>query len=212
MARKVKPPTQAEKLPEETHEGFYIITIIFLIAVIVTIALFIQPALVQVPQPTPQQPQTIPKAEPTPAVRDYELEFIRNSFEVNKQHNFSLFETKLLRLGFYTFYNNISRQEEIKFRADIWVRNAGKATEDFNAFNGFIRQPPNQYNVTAGGTFNGEDVAPEEIREGYILFENVPRDLKGDISISIGTARSYSSIFGIQSQFPFLYELTYPGR
>ncbi|HIJ99078.1 TPA: hypothetical protein H1005_03975 [archaeon] len=214
-AKKVKPPLEtkvppeADAPPEEVHEGHSLITIFFLIAVIVTIVLFIPPALVQLPQPPAQPSQLPPKVEPVKEAPDYESRFIRNSYDVNKQHNFGLFESKLLRMGFYTFYNDVSKQEETVFRADIWVRNVGKAEEDFNSFNGFIRQPPYHYNVT-GGTFNGEDVTPGESREGYILFENIPKDLNGDISVSIGTARSYSSIFGIQSQFPFLYELSYP--
>ena len=213
MARKktAKKVEETGEFDRFLHEGHHYLIIIFLIAVIVSLVFLIPPAIVPLGEEESQVPiPTVPKKIPE-LVRDYEPEFIRASFEVNQEHDFGLFETKLLRIGFYTFYNNMSRQEETAFRADIWARNAGKANEDFRAFNGFIRQPPYQYNVS-GGAFNGDNVAPGEVRDGYILFENVPTDLKGDISLSIGTALSYNTIFGIQSQFPFLYEFSYPGK
>lgn len=89
------------------------------------------------------------------------------------------------------------------------MRNAGKAKEDFNAFNGYIKWPPTVYKVT-GGTFNGEDVAPGEIRQGYLLYGDVPQNMSGQILLSIGTSLAYSAVFGFQTQNHYSYAIQYP--
>ncbi len=225
-SKRKKAPQHLEAESLGPHEGHHHIAIIFLVAVLLTLIFFVPPSLLPLkktvqpfPLPQPSAPQkqpekteapALPAAAETPA-KDYESAYLKNSFRVNKTNNFGLFETKLLRVGFFTYYNNASKKEETQFRADIWVRNAGKAVENFSSFNGFLRQPPNLYNAT-GGSFNGLKVSPREERSGYILFRKAPRNLKGDIAISIGSAIAYNAVVGYITHNPYLYELTYPPK
>ncbi|MFO7872625.1 MAG: hypothetical protein R6U26_03225 [Candidatus Undinarchaeales archaeon] len=152
----------------------------------------------------PELPEESPEIEQeTQEETDYEQDYLEGSRYMNLSHDFGLFETKLVRIGWYK--NPEEGLDEITFRADIWVRNAGNSTENFKEDNAFIQKVSNQtYNVTETH-FNGENIEPGEEREGYILFENVPYDLSGEVRFSIGTSRAYSSLFGIQIHSPHIY-------
>lgn len=137
---------------------------------------------------------------------DPEQDYIEGSRYLNLSHDFGLFETKLVRIGWYK--NPEEGLDEIAFRADIWVRNAGNSIENFKEDNAFIQKIPNQtYNVTYT-QFNGENIEPGEEREGYIMFENIPYNISGEVRFSIGTSRAYSSLFGIQLHSPHIYIIT----
>ncbi len=215
--QKAVPRVPVARPAEEIHEGHHYIAIIFLFAVLVTIVFLIPPAIVPIPKvslPFQHANESVAPIFATPPENvqeqiDYESLFQRNAYALNRPHDFGLFKTKLLRIGFYAYYDNLSKKDEVKFRADIWAKNVGTASENFSTANGFLRATPNMYKVS-GGNFNDKDFAPGEARSGYILFDNVPRDLNGNIGIAIGTAVSYNIITGTQAAFPFLYEMVYP--
>lgn len=140
-------------------------------------------------------------------VKDYEAIYNTYAAKINKEHNFGLFETKLLKVGYYSYLEN--GVEKYAFRADIWVRNAGTGTETFHSENGYIRLKdfPNKTYAVTGGTFYGYNIVPNETRDGYLLFWDVPLNLNGNLTFVIGTAASYNTIFNNIMQFPFTYEI-----
>ncbi len=146
------------------------------------------------------EPAIVNKSKPVEKPNPEQV-YLDNSQYLNMSNNFGLFETKLLRVGWF------ETPDGLKFRADIWVKNAGHDLETFRQEDAFIRVIPNQKYNYSGGTFNGINITPGEERSGYILFSGVPYDLKGNITLIIGTSKAYSSIFGMQLYSPHAYEL-----
>jgi len=127
---------------------------------------------------------------------------IYHAQDINKRHDFGLFETELKSLGFY-------EHDGVKeFRMDIWVHNVGDNAEDFLWEKANILKIPNEkYNVTSA-EFDGSEIPSGEEREGYLLFKDVPEDINGDIIVVIGNSVTFSTIFGFTTQAPHKYEIT----
>jgi len=122
---------------------------------------------------------------------------------INQDHNYGLFETTLKSMGFY------ERDGETLFRVDIWVHNVGDNAEEFMWEKANIQQVPNKKWDVTSAVFDGDEIPNDGEREGYILFKDVPKDLSGDISVSIGNSVAFSTILGFTSQAPHKYELTW---
>ncbi len=137
-----------------------------------------------------------PAANKTPAVLapNYENEYLQNSKVIGKQHNFGQFETTLIRIGFF----------KGQFRADVWVKNAGKETADFYVETAYLEKGGVKY-AYAGGNFNGTQFAVNEERTGYILYKDVPKGIKGTATIVIGNSVGYSAIFSATTSSPHIY-------
>ncbi len=147
----------------------------------------------------PPPPALNPVSDELPLrVSDPEAEYLQNSRLINKEHNFGQFETKLVRLGFY----------KGQFRADIIVKNVGKETADFQVERAVVRKGELTYSYT-GGTFKGKQFSPNEQRSGYVLYQGVPQDISGEITVIIGNSLSYSTIFGTISSSPHIYVINY---
>jgi len=120
---------------------------------------------------------------------------------INKRHDYGLFETELKSVGFYD-HNGVT-----EFRANIWVHNVGDETEQFLWKKANVQKIPNQrYNVTSA-VFDGKDIPSDGEREGYILFSAVPEDISEDIIVIIGHSVGFSTLFGFTSQAPHRYEI-----
>ena len=121
------------------------------------------------------------------------------------EHDWGLFETKLLSTGFYT--HEVDGTEVTEFRADIWVKNAGEETSEFMQDKAYVEKiSVDKYSIS-GGTFDGKDVAVGEEREGSLLFSTVPQDISGDVVLVIGNSVAYSPVFGTITQQPHRYEI-----
>ena len=178
------------------------IEIVTLFAAVILVAyllltLAIYPQKIQSLKEALTGPSVEEEVSPPPAP-DPESEYQRAAKMINKEHNFGQFETKLLRIGFF----------KGQFRADIVVKNVGKETADFFVERAFAGQGDLRYDY-AGGSFVGKQIAPNEIRSGYVLYKGVPQNLKGAITVVIGNSLAYSTIFGAPSSSPhiFLIEL-----
>jgi len=130
-----------------------------------------------------------------------EVEEIYHKQEINKRHDFGFFETELKSLGFY-------EHDGIKeFRIDIWVRNVANGDEDFLWEKANIQKIPNQKWAVASAEFDGSAIPSNGEREGYLLFNDIPEDLSGDIIVVIGNSVAYSAIMGFTTQSPHKYEI-----
>ena len=142
---------------------------------------------------------------PPEALEQQELEEAPtyNKRIIGADHNYGLFETTLKSMGFY------ERDGETLFRVDIWVHNVGDNAEDFLWEKANIRQTPNKLWPVTSAIFDGAEIPNDGEREGYLLFKDVPEDLSGDISVSIGNSVAFSTILGFTSQAPHKYDLTW---
>ncbi|MFH1424903.1 MAG: hypothetical protein ABIG20_04515 [archaeon] len=161
-----------------------------------------------------QFPMEEPAAEPSPvevsapadeSEPEPEFEEEYNYAWINKEHNYGMFETKLIDIGYFTHLDSTG-SEVTEFRASIEVKNVGTAPLTFYSENAYVQKIPDKYEIT-GWNFDGLDVEPNETRTGYLLFNDVPKDLSGEVTVCIGTSISYSAVHGMQMHNPHKYEL-----
>jgi len=108
------------------------------------------------------------------------------SGEVIKKGNF---EVTLVKYGFYTHLKYDTFGDEVTdFRVDLKVKNIGSAKESFNKYDAVILSGTNQYEYSSNSKLESSDIYPGIIKEGYIIFENFPETLVGEIKIIAGTS------------------------
>ena len=119
---------------------------------------------------------------------------------VNKRHDYGLFETELKSMGYF------ERDGVTYFRLDIWAHNVGDNAETFMWEKATIQKIPTLYKVSSTNV-EWADIPHDGEVEGYLLFEDIPTDLEGQIIVVIGHTVGYSSILGFTSQAPHKFVL-----
>jgi len=127
------------------------------------------------------------------------------SIQRDLEHNWGHFETKILKTGFYTY--EVDGETVTEYRTDIWVKNVAEETLEFMEDKAYVEKVGVDKYSVSGGTFEGANVTVGEEREGYLLFETVPEDISGEVTIVIGNSVAYSSIFDTITQAPHMYIL-----
>lgn len=119
----------------------------------------------------------------------YEELYFENAIDSGKSIRRGDFKVTLLKYGIYKYLEYGDWGDEIiTFRADITVENIGSETKSFSHYDAALVQGSKQYDYYYRSEFEGLDTYPGVIREGYILFEDVPEDISGDIKIITGSA------------------------
>ncbi len=140
---------------------------------------------------------------------DYDSMFLKDSYLINKPFTTAFFETKLIRVGFYKFFNDTSNSYKDIFRADISVKNTENEPHIFYASEGNVWYNWDNFSAT-GGNFSGVSVDPHEERVAYVLYGTVPRSISGFATITIGTTRAYSNLFQDFEVVPYSYNVSLP--
>lgn len=119
----------------------------------------------------------------------YEEEYNQNakvSGEVIKRGSF---EITLVKYGFYTHLKYDTWGDEVTdFRADLKVKNIGSEKDSFSTYDAVIISGSNQYERSFNSKLDSSDIHPGIIKEGYLIFEDVPKTLTGQIKIIVGTS------------------------
>lgn len=119
----------------------------------------------------------------------YEEKYNQNakiSGEIIKKGNF---EITLVNYGFYTHLKYDTWGDEVTdFRVDLKVKNAGSEKDSFSTYDGVIISGSNQYERSFNSNLDSSNVYPGIIKEGYLIFEDVPKTLTGQIKIITGTS------------------------
>ena len=119
----------------------------------------------------------------------YEEEYNKNaktSGEVIKKGNF---EITLVKYGFYTHLKYDAWGDEVTdFRVDLKVKNIGSEKDSFSTYDGVIISGSNQHERSFNSKLDSLDIYPGIIKEGYLIFEDVPKTLSGQIKVITGTS------------------------
>ena len=140
---------------------------------------------------------TIPKYSEEELTAVYETEYNKTAIvsgEVIKKGNF---EVTLVKYGYYTHLEfDIYGDEVTDFRVDLIVKNISSKKDSFSVFEAALLSGSNQYKYSFNSKIDTADIFAGVIKEGYILFEDVPDTLSGTIKIIPGTAydSSYNQI------------------
>lgn len=140
---------------------------------------------------------TIPKYSEEEIIELYESAYNKTatvSGEVIKKGNF---EVTLAKYGYYTHLEFGSYGDEVTdFRIDLIVKNISSKKDSFYVYDSALISGSNQYKYSYNSKIDTADIYAGVIKEGYILFEDVPDALSGQIKIISGTAfdSSYNQI------------------
>ncbi len=122
------------------------------------------------------------------------LEFSKNAVVINKTIKQDGLEVTLKQIGF--FIKNEYDTKTTYYRADFIVYNYGREASRISSYNGYLIHNKSQYDRSYNSNLDVYDLKTGIQREGYLLFDNVPSNLAGEIIISAGSAydRNYNNI------------------
>ncbi len=105
--------------------------------------------------------------------RDYKKNAKVHNLELNDED----LSVILISSGFYATYS--LREKEEKYRVDLAVENKGEGDRYFSVYSSvLLSENGQQYETSYGGTLSGGELKPGVSKKGYILFKDVPKDIK----------------------------------
>lgn len=136
---------------------------------------------------------TIPKYSDEEIKAIYENQYLQSAKTIGQTTTRGDFEVTLVRVGYFTHLKYDTWGDEVTdFRADIKVKNIGTSSESFSSYDAAMIVGSNQYNYDYNSKFDGSNIYPGVIKEGYILYENVPKNISGQVKIIVGGAYWHS--------------------
>jgi len=118
----------------------------------------------------------------------YETRYIESAKTSGDNVKKGNFDVTLVRYGYYT---HTEWDEEVTdFRADIEVENIGNDENIFSIYSGALIVENKQYDVGFESTFEGYNIYPGVVKEGYLIFDDVPEDLSGEANLIVGSSWS----------------------
>ncbi|VVB59734.1 Uncharacterised protein [uncultured archaeon] len=124
----------------------------------------------------------------------YENQYNKNAKTIGTVKTKGNFEITLVKYGFYTHLKYDTWGDEVTdFRVDMKIKNIGSEQDSFITYDDAILQGSNQYKSSFNNKLDTSDMRPGVIKEGYLLFEEVPKTLTGQIQIIAG--KSYNAAF-----------------
>jgi hypothetical protein len=97
------------------------------------------------------------------------------------------FEVTLVRWGYFTHLKYDTWGDEVtEYRVDIKVKNIGSEQESFSIYDSAMIVGTSQYSYSYESNFDGSNIYPGIIKEGYLVFENVPANLAGSAQLIVG--------------------------
>jgi len=119
----------------------------------------------------------------------YENQYLQSAKNVGQTTTEGNFEVTLVRIGYFTHLQYDTWGSEVtEFRADIKVKNIGGEKDTFSTYNAVMIVGNKQYEYSYNSKFEGFEIYPDVVKEGYIIFKDVPKGLTGDAKIVAGTS------------------------
>lgn len=121
-------------------------------------------------------------------VAQYENKYLNSSKFLNITERKGYFDVSLMRVGFFKHLKYDTFGDEVEeFRADIKVKNIATAENSFSTYDAKMIIGSSQYDRSYNSKFDSGDIYPGVIREGYIIFESVPKNVSGEAKIILGS-------------------------
>lgn len=116
----------------------------------------------------------------------YENQYFQSAKTIGQTMNEGDFEVTLVRVGYFKY---LDFDKEVKyFRADIKVKNIGFESKSFSGYDAAMIVDSNQYSRSYRSEFEDNNIYPDVIKEGYLLFEDLPENMAGEVKIIAGSA------------------------
>jgi|UniRef100_A0A7C3WVA3 hypothetical protein len=131
----------------------------------------------------------IPSYTPEEIRQLYETQYLQTAKNIGQTVTKGNFEVTLVRLGYFTHLQFDTWGNEVtEFRVDIKVKNIGTEKDTFSVYNAVMIVGDKQYEYSYNSKFEGYEIYPNVVKEGYIIFKDVPKDLSGQVRIIVGSA------------------------
>jgi len=99
------------------------------------------------------------------------------------------FEVTLVKYGFFKHLELGAYGDEVTdFRVDLKVKNIGSEKNSFSNYAAVLIVGSHQYERSFNSELDSSDIYPGIIKEGYLLFKDVPTTITGKIDIIAGTS------------------------
>ncbi len=134
----------------------------------------------------------VPMLSPEDIAKTYEAEYQNSAKAVGKTITKYYFEVTLVKIGFFKKLE--SGIVKTYYRADIKVRNTAAVEDEFKGSTAKLTAAGNAYLPSTESTFKNEKIKGNQIREGYILFKDVPSALSGSMTVKAGTATAIQEV------------------
>jgi hypothetical protein len=121
----------------------------------------------------------------------YEEQYDRNAKVSGAALTKGNFEVTLVKYGFYTHLEYDTWGDEVTdFRVDLAVKNIGSEEDSFLTYDAVVISGSSQYqrSYRSESELDSSDIYPGIVRQGYLVFEDVPKTLTGEIRIVAGTS------------------------
>ena len=112
-----------------------------------------------------------------------EDEYQQNAIDLNLAINDDGLNIIVKKYGFFTTYSYSGSEDQ--YRVDIILENKGEETYFRGYGSVLLDDKGNQYESAYGGTLSSEDLKSGVTKSGYLLFEDVPKDVSAS-KIQIG--------------------------
>jgi len=117
----------------------------------------------------------------------YENQYLKSAKNVNYTLSIGSFKTTLVRYGYFTYKQYSYGDEVTDFRVDVSAKNVDSEQDSIYTYDAVMIVGDKQYEVKYGGTFDGSNIYPGVVKDGYLLFKDVPAGLTGNAKIVIGS-------------------------
>jgi len=115
-----------------------------------------------------------------------ENEYVQSAKTSGEHITYNDLRVTLVRHGYYTY--GVWDENVTGYRADIKAENLGNESKSLVTYRASLISGSSQYDTAYGSTFDGSSIPPNETREGYMIFKDVPgpEDLSGNTILFIG--------------------------
>jgi len=121
----------------------------------------------------------------------YENRYLESAKNIGQTKTLGSFEVTIVRVGYFT--RLYLGEEKTDFRVDIKVKNRLDMENSFYTMGAALIAGEKQYDSSLFDShFDGTNIYPGVVKEGYIVFEGVPKNLKGQVNIIVGKAFGYN--------------------
>lgn len=122
----------------------------------------------------------------------YENKYSIGSRVIGKTIKEGSFEVTLVKLGYYPHLKYGSSGDEVTdFRVDLSVKNIGAEKSSLTTYGAVLIAGSNQYEYSFGSNLDSSNIYPGVIKEGYLLFKDVPQNVSGPVKIVVGSSYGY---------------------
>lgn len=123
----------------------------------------------------------------------YENDYQAVAVTVGKTVSKYAFDVTVSKAGFFT--KVVGASQIVYYRVDLSVKNNFAVETEFKTTTAKLTVGGSSYSPDAEGTFKTGNIKGKTVKEGYLLFKNVPSTISGGIKVTAGSTTANEDVF-----------------